>query len=294
MVLQKQYIIIRIVLIMLIPSFIIFNTFDSFAGSKKYTSISKSKSKSKHKKNKHRKSRRSYNPGVTRGQAIEIIRNNSEIVSELAGLEPNVNEMDFVPSNAHYTDLGVVGEEGENIAELEAEDDVEVDQESFKILWLNYVDDGITDEYTAGGLNKKQVMSSIMEWLGTPYRFGARSRISTDCSAFTQSIFRESVDLSLPRTAREQFNVGMRIQNRGELQFGDLVFFHTYSRKFASHVGIYLGDDLFAHASSRYGVTVSSLESTYYNNRFIGGRRYSSTDMVRQNFHPKQKSTDEN
>jgi len=83
----------------------------------------------------------------------------------------------------------------------------------------------------------------------------------------------------LPRTAREQILVGRNVK-RNELDFGDLVFFHTYSRKFASHVGIYLGDNLFAHASSVMGVTISSLNSTYYNNRYIGGRRLSSKDMV--------------
>ena len=57
-----------------------------------------------------------------------------------------------------------------------------------------------------------------------------------------------------------------------ELQFGDLVFFNTTGRS-PSHVGIYLEDDLFAHASVTYGVTISSLESTYYRKRLVGARR---------------------
>jgi cell wall-associated NlpC family hydrolase len=67
--------------------------------------------------------------------------------------------------------------------------------------------------------------------------------------------------------------------NRKDLQFGDLIFFHTRRHAYVSHVGIYLGDNLFAHASSKYGVTVSSLESTYYNNRFIGAKRITARDL---------------
>jgi cell wall-associated NlpC family hydrolase len=73
--------------------------------------------------------------------------------------------------------------------------------------------------------------------------------------------------------------VGQRV-SRENLEFGDLVFFHTYSRKFVSHVGIYLSDNLFAHASSRLGVTISSLNSTYYNTRYVAGRRLSSKDLL--------------
>ena len=123
-------------------------------------------------------------------------------------------------------------------------------------------------------------MDAIMDWLGTPYHFGGSNNRGIDCSAFVLTIFDYSAHISLPRTAREQFTVGMKIK-KSELEFGDLVFFHTYSRSFASHVGIYLGDNLFAHSSSRYGVTVSSLESTFYNKRFIGGRRLSSRDVVK-------------
>ncbi|MBK9248210.1 MAG: C40 family peptidase [Ignavibacteria bacterium] len=65
------------------------------------------------------------------------------------------------------------------------------------------------------------------------------------------------------------------------MQFGDVVFFHTRKRVYVSHVGIYLGDNLFAHASSRYGVTVSSLESDYYNKRLIGVKRLQQVDAAR-------------
>jgi cell wall-associated NlpC family hydrolase len=72
-----------------------------------------------------------------------------------------------------------------------------------------------------------------------------------------------------------QYEEGKTVK-REDLQFGDLIFFHTLKHTYVSHVGIYLGDNLFAHASSRYGVTVSSLESTYYGSRMIGARRFSA------------------
>lgn len=171
------------------------------------------------------------------------------------------------------------GEEGENIEELEAEDDVEINIDDFRSIWLLSM--GCNDnenEKTSFGQSKSQLMSLIMNWFGIPYKFGGRTSSGIDCSAWVQEIFYESCNALLPRTAREQVLIGRKVK-REKLELGDLVFFHTYSRRFASHVGIYLGDNLFAHASSHKGVTVSSLESTFYNNRFICGRRLSTVDI---------------
>jgi cell wall-associated NlpC family hydrolase len=237
------------------------------------------------KKSKHRsKHKRSYNPNKTRAQAIDIIRNSSEEISELAGLQPNVTaenaELQKLINNDEGEILTTDGDLGENIEELEAEDDVTVDLEQFKMLWLSFIDNDSNGSMTASGIPKSDLMYVIMDWLGTPYRFGGTTRGNIDCSGFTQKIFLAAADIMLPRVAREQVNLGNKV-NMKNLQFGDLVFFHTYSRRFASHVGIYLGDNLFAHASSRYGVTVSSLESSYYNKHFIGGRRLNSRDIAK-------------
>lgn len=233
------------------------------------------------KKKKSKKSSRisKYNPKATRAQAIEIIKNNSASVSELAGLEPNVEKSnnDWLKNDGEdLYDGEIIGDYGEDIAELEKEDDITVNIDDFKTLWMQFV----TGEFdkTSYGLKKSDLMDKIMEWLGTPYRFGGTSEHAIDCSGWTQRIFMDVANIMLPRTAREQINIGQKV-NRKNLEFGDLVFFHTYSRKFASHVGIYLGDNLFAHASSRFGVTVSSLESQFYKNRFIGGRRLSHIDL---------------
>jgi cell wall-associated NlpC family hydrolase len=93
-------------------------------------------------------------------------------------------------------------------------------------------------------------------------------------------IFESTSKVTLPRSAAQQSSVGKTVSKRSELQFGDLVFFNTRRRVAVGHVGIYLGDDLFAHSSSRYGVTISSLKSTYYGKRLIGARRLTEADMA--------------
>jgi len=185
---------------------------------------------------------------------------------------------DSVSEDIVQEDIDVLIEAEEE--EILEDEQISLDMETFRSLWLDYVDDGGGIEYTEGGISKQDIMNEIMDWLGTPYRFGGTSRKAIDCSAFVQSIFLASSDIMLPRTARYQFTVGTQI-SRNNLEFGDMIFFHTYTFRYPSHVGIYLGDGLFAHASSRYGVTVSSLNSRYYNSRFIGGKRLMIKDINR-------------
>ena len=122
---------------------------------------------------------------------------------------------------------------------------------------------------------REKVLFEIVNFLDTPYQYGGNSEKGIDCSAFTQNVFNNSVNLSIPRTASEQFKWGEDISIPGRLKFGDLVFFNTSKTSYPGHVGIYLGDNLFAHASRSLGVTVSSLKSNYYTKRYVGGRRIS-------------------
>lgn len=113
---------------------------------------------------------------------------------------------------------------------------------------------------------------SAFSFLGAHYRFGANSPTSLDCSSFTQQVFR-LLDIKLPRTAREQFQVGNEVA-QGDLRRGDLVFFRTYA-PYASHVGIYLGNRKMIHASSRdRRVVISSMDTPYYLSRYMGARRF--------------------
>ncbi len=106
-------------------------------------------------------------------------------------------------------------------------------------------------------------------FLGTPYRFGGATMQGIDCSAFVAKIY-QFFDVQLPRTAREQSRLGKCV-SRDELEEGDLVFFNTW-RPFG-HVGIYIGNNEFIHASSGRNsgknVRIDNLDQPYYNNHFI-------------------------
>ncbi len=114
------------------------------------------------------------------------------------------------------------------------------------------------------------LFSFIDEWWATRYRYGGTSKKGIDCSAFTSLLMSTVFAVKLPRTAREQFNESEKV-GKDEMIEGDLVFFNT--RGGVSHVGVYLGDHYFVHASTNQGVVISSLEEPYYEKRFIGGGR---------------------
>lgn len=114
-------------------------------------------------------------------------------------------------------------------------------------------------------------LQKIDEWWGTRYCIGGQTKDCTDCSGFSGSIFRDVYNIQLPRTASEQYNFCDKI-NVADLQEGDLLFFHTYSRGI-SHVGIYIGNNKFVHASTSEGVTISDLNDSYWHPRFIAAGR---------------------
>ena len=120
---------------------------------------------------------------------------------------------------------------------------------------------------------KEKMLMEIIKFLDTPYLYGGNTKNGIDCSAFTQAIFHNTFSVNLLRSARDQYTQGTIIDNKEELQFGDLIFFNTRRRVKPGHVGIYIGDNLFAHSSSKNGVVVSSLGMDYYTRCFMGGRR---------------------
>ena len=120
-------------------------------------------------------------------------------------------------------------------------------------------------------LDQAKMMREISKMMGVSYRHGGEDDKGIDCSAYTMHVYKNSIGKALPRSSREQFALGIPVSYE-DLKFGDLVFFNT-TGDVASHVGIYLGDDLFAHASVSLGVTISSLESFYYKQRYEGARR---------------------
>jgi cell wall-associated NlpC family hydrolase len=110
--------------------------------------------------------------------------------------------------------------------------------------------------------------------LGVPYKLGGDGLAGIDCSAFVRRMF-SSVDVALPRTAREQYDVGRKI-SREELSMGDLVFFRTKQHEpYPTHVGIFIGNGQFIHASAlnKGGVRIDPLSADFYNARFMGAAR---------------------
>jgi lipoprotein Spr len=106
----------------------------------------------------------------------------------------------------------------------------------------------------------------LTEWLGTRYVFGGNTKKGIDCSGFTQQVMQEVYNISLHRVVGPQYNQCKPIEKE-ELRMGDLVFFHT-TRAGLSHVGLYIGENKFIHASSTRGVVVDDLTATYYKNAY--------------------------
>lgn len=118
----------------------------------------------------------------------------------------------------------------------------------------------------------KGIVEKALGYRGVRYSYGAASRSATDCSGLTSQVYR-AAGVALPRTSGEQAKVGQAV-SKGTLKKGDLVFFKTNRGTRINHVGIYVGDGKFVHASSGGGkVKVDSLNEGYYQRRYAGARR---------------------
>jgi cell wall-associated NlpC family hydrolase len=118
----------------------------------------------------------------------------------------------------------------------------------------------------------ERLVRTALSFRGTPYRFGARGQGAFDCSGFTSYLFARAGS-PLPRTAAAQYKKGVRIP-KDQLRPGDLVFFKNTYKRGISHVGVYVGEGRFVHASSGKGsVRVDALNKPYYRNHWAGARR---------------------
>lgn len=148
-----------------------------------------------------------------------------------------------------------------NVSEEKTEDNVIVETRI----------ESIPKEETNPDFDGGRMMDVINKRVGIPYRYGGKDDSGFDCSGFSSFIYEKSARIKLGASSVDQYKQGKNIEKH-ELKFGDLVFFNTTGR-IPSHVGIYVGSDRFAHASVQKGVTISSLNSTYYKKRFVGARR---------------------
>ncbi|MEO6636633.1 MAG: NlpC/P60 family protein [Ginsengibacter sp.] len=130
-------------------------------------------------------------------------------------------------------------------------------------------------------LKNLTLLGFIEDWFGTRYRLGGTTKRGIDCSALTGGLLMAVYGFALPRTARQQYKATEHIKKE-DLKEGDLVFFNTHGG--VSHVGLYLENNHFVHASSSQGVTISCLDDSYYARRFIcGGRAEVQAQQVQQN-----------
>ena len=177
---------------------------------------------------------------------VRFTSNNDESDKNLTTSAKNDSDSDELPANEPRVDISSV---------------------------LNKINPNNSGDFSSDiGTPKERMLTEILKYINTPYKYGGSSHEGIDCSAFTQAVFSKSLEIKLDRTARGQYHEGQEVDEVNDLQFGDLVFFDTSRREKPGHVGIYIGDHFFVHAA-RSGVTVSSLDMDYYAKRFMGGRR---------------------
>ncbi len=127
--------------------------------------------------------------------------------------------------------------------------------------------------------SEEQLQEEMKEYIGIPYRSGGISPRGMDCSGFAKTIYANLFGIQLPHSSAAQFS-SQRLQNidEDELQTGDLVFFSRKKR--INHVGVYLGDGNFIHATNGQGITVSSLDDQHWKSRVVGTKRPMSFDRT--------------
>jgi lipoprotein Spr len=118
----------------------------------------------------------------------------------------------------------------------------------------------------------KTIDNVAKSYLGTKYKLGGEGHKGFDCSSFVRHVF-SKIGIELPRTVLEQFRHGIKV-SKVDLDVGDLVFFKKPKGKNPSHVGIYLGDGKFIHASNvKRIIRIDSISDKYFSRTFVGARR---------------------
>lgn len=116
--------------------------------------------------------------------------------------------------------------------------------------------------------------AEVSLWLGVPYRYAGLTRRGLDCSGFAHLMYRQVYNMDIPRSTSDLSKMKMKTVSKKSLRAGDLVFFATSgNKKKISHVGIFLKDGFFIHASTTRGVVVDHLDSEYYTRTWKKGGR---------------------
>lgn len=131
-------------------------------------------------------------------------------------------------------------------------------------------------------LDNIDLFEEVDDWYGTPYSYGGNSKNGIDCSAFSRTLLSDVFNLSIPRTAQEQYDYCKHIK-KNQLEQGDLVFFHTSGGSRITHVGIYLDNGKFVHASTSSGVMISDLDDYYWRRTYRAAGRIPDKDLTSSN-----------
>jgi lipoprotein Spr len=123
----------------------------------------------------------------------------------------------------------------------------------------------------ASATSNVKLYQFVYDWLGTPYVLGGKSDRGIDCSGFAYQLYDKVFNTVIGNNSRNIFSMVNPI-NKEELKEGDLVFFKINSRAI-SHIGVYLGNNKFAHASSSRGVMISNLNEPYWKRYYYKGGR---------------------
>ena len=123
-------------------------------------------------------------------------------------------------------------------------------------------------------LNNTLLLSQMEKWYGTQYCFGGSTDSCIDCSSFTQVILRDVYNVKIPRNSQQQFDAATKIEVEN-LKEGDLVFFNTISASMViTHVGVFVCNNKFVHASTSKGVTINDLSEKYFAKAYRGAGRF--------------------
>jgi murein DD-endopeptidase / murein LD-carboxypeptidase len=149
-----------------------------------------------------------------------------------------------------------------------------INDEVLKQELREYRKEGMEKELDTKGVSSDKVINTAKEYMGTPHKFGGNDKKGIDCSGLIVKAFSKH-GIQLPRTANEQARYGWLIPEKTNLKRGDLVFFHnTYeTERLITHVAIYMGNNEILHSSSSQGVSIASLDNSYWKKKYIFSTR---------------------
>lgn len=143
--------------------------------------------------------------------------------------------------------------------------------ETYNKLALEYFSQ-IMDIALSASSNLK-LYQFIYDWIGTPYRLGGDSKKGIDCSKFAFELYNKVFNTIIGNNSQNIFKMVSPINTKSELKEGDLIFFKINNSRSITHVGVYIGDNKFAHASSSKGVMISNLDDSYWKRYYYKGGR---------------------